>query len=91
MTPKRNSKVRIPLRKDILGKYGYKEVKKSSKVKRHKALHKAINKEQPLSVYRRLVALSTLNKYKDPALHDKFKDDAEWIKTQKEYKKNSKK
>jgi hypothetical protein len=88
---KRNSKVRILLRKDILGKYGYKDVKKTSKQKRHIALHKAINEEKPLSVYRRLVALSTLNKYKDPTLHDKFRDDAEWIKTQKEYKRGSKK
>ncbi len=88
---KRNSKVRIVLRKDILGKYGYKDVKKTSKQKRHRALHKAINEEKPLSVYRRLVALSTLNKYKDPTLHDKFRDDAEWIKTQKEYKRGSKK
>ena len=88
---KRNSKVRIPLRKDVLGKYGYKDVKRTSKQKRHRALHKAINDEKPLSVYRRLVALSTLNKYKDPSLHNKFRDDAEWIKTQKEYKRESKK
>ena len=41
--------------------------------------------EKPLSVMRRLTALSTLSKNTNPKIADVFKDDAEWIKGTKEY------
>jgi hypothetical protein len=77
---KRKSKVRIEIRKDGLSKYGYKDIKRTSKKERHKALKRAIKEKKPLEVFRRLVAISTVNKNRDVELHDKIRDDAEWIK-----------
>ncbi len=86
------------IEKDVLGKYGYSNVKTLSKGERHSALRNALKFIKPLSVYRRIVALSTLNKNKDQELYDILKSDADWIKTQDVYikakspsKKNSKK
>jgi hypothetical protein len=86
------------MEKDVLGKYGYSNVKTLSKGERHSALRNALKSIKPLSVYRRIVALSTLNKNKDQELYDILKSDADWIKTQDVYikaknpsKKNSKK
>ena len=82
----KGEKVIIIIEKDILGKYGYKNIKELSEQKRHIFLHKAIKENKPLSIYRRIVALSTLNKNKDHKLYKILKDDANWIKIQKEYK-----
>lgn len=86
------------IEKDVLGKYGYSNVKTLSKGERHSALRNALKEIKPLSVYRRIVALSTLNKNKDQELYDILKGDSDWIKTQDVYikaksssKKNSKK
>jgi len=73
------------IEKDVLGKYGYDDVKLLSPSERRRALRKAIKEIKPLSVYRRLVALSTLNKGKDKPLSKILKEDSEWIKTQTEY------
>jgi len=73
------------IEKDVLGKYGYLNVKTLSKGKRYSALRNAIKSIKPLSVYRRIVALSTLNKNKDQELYDILKNDADWIKTQDVY------
>jgi hypothetical protein len=75
----------VIMEKDVLDKYGYSDVKTLSLVERRKALKKAIKDNKPLSIYRRLVAISTLNKNKDLDLYLIFKTDAEWIKTQPEY------
>ena len=48
--------------KDVLGKYGYDNIKNISANKRHIALKKALKELKPLSVYRRLIAIATLNK-----------------------------
>jgi hypothetical protein len=83
--------------KDVLGKYGYNNIVSMSQNQRHKALRKAINTNKPLSIYRRLIAIATLNKNKDKKLYKILREDATWIKTQTEYKikssskKNSKK
>ena len=82
----KGEKVIVIIEKDILGKYGYKNIKELPEQKRHIFLHKAIKENKPLSIYRRIVALSTLNKNKDHKLYKILKDDANWIKTQKEYK-----
>jgi len=71
--------------KDVLGKFGYSDLKNISKLERHKSLKKAIKKIKPLSVFRRIVAIATLNKNKDLKLYDVLREDAEWLKNQKEY------
>ena len=88
----KGKKLIIIIEKDILGKYGYKDIKSLSKSDRHKSLSKAIKDNKPLSIYRRIKALSTLNKNKDHELYKILEDDALWIKTQQEYisKKSSK-
>ena len=74
------------IEKNILGKYGYHNIKELSERKRHIYLHNAIKDNKPLSIYRRVIALSTLNKNKDPKLYKRLREDADWIKVQKEYK-----
>lgn len=77
----------IYLEKDRLKKYGYSDVVNMSQVARHRSLKKAlVEGEKPLSVMRRLVALSTLSKNTNPRVSDVFSDDAEWIKSTDEYK-----
>ena len=78
---KGSMKVIIIVDKDVLGKYGYDNIKNISVNKRHNALKKALKELKPLSVYRRLIAIATLNKNKDVKLHDILRADAEWMKT----------
>ncbi len=73
------------IEKDVLGKYGYLNIKNLSKGDRHAALRNALKVIKPLSVYRRIIALSTLNKNKDSELYEILKSDADWIKTQNIY------
>jgi len=76
----------IYIEKDRLKKYGYSDVVNMSQVSRHRALKRALGEgEKPLSVMRRLVALSTLSKNTNPRVSDVFSADAEWIKTTDEY------
>lgn len=83
--------------KDVLKHFGYTKVETMSKSSRQKALKKAIQKIKPLSIYRRIIAIATLNKNKDKKLYKILREDADWIKTQPEYikqkasKKSSKK
>jgi len=82
---KKGSKLITIMDKDVLGKYGYSNVKSLSKTERHSVLRDALKKIKPLSVYRRLVALATLNKNKDEELFIILRKDADWIKTQDVY------
>ncbi len=82
---KKGSKLITIMDKDVLGKYGYSNIKSLSKTERHSALRDALKKIKPLSVYRRLVALATLNKNKDEELFITLRKDADWIKTQDIY------
>ena len=75
----------VIMEKDLLANYGYIHVKSLSIRERKTALKKAIKDIKPLSVYRRLLAISTLNKNKDRDLAIILKEDSEWIKTQHEY------
>lgn len=64
-----------------LSKYGYDDIERRSDISRHKALATAIySGEKPLSVSRRLNALSVLTRNTNPRLSDVFKSDSEWIK-----------
>jgi len=74
------------IEKDVLGKYGYNNIRELSQLKRYISLHKAIKDNKPLSIYRRIIAIATLNKNKDPQLYKILREDAKWIKMQKEYK-----
>jgi hypothetical protein len=73
------------LEKDVLAKFGYEDVKSMSEKARHTALNKALKELKPLSLYRRLVALSTLNKNTNASLSRLFKNDAEWLKSTPAY------
>lgn len=66
---------------DRLTKYGYVGLEGKSDRARHTSLNEAISSgEKPLSVMRRLVALSTVNKNTHPRLSNILKSDAMWIK-----------
>jgi len=68
-----------PLKKGMLTSYGYHPVE--AMTNRHKALSKAITKgkEAPLSVFRRLQAISTLTKRTLPRASRIYKQDAVWV------------
>jgi hypothetical protein len=82
---KHSCNVLFHLEKGTLSKFGYSM--KNTQVKRHISLKKAIKTIKPLAIYRRLIALYILNKNRQPDNAKIFKNDAEWIKTTKEYKK----
>lgn len=82
---KHKCNVLFHLEKGTLSKFGYSM--KNTQVKRHISLKKAIKSIKPLAIYRRLIALYILNKNRQPDNAKIFKNDAEWIKTTKEYKK----
>jgi hypothetical protein len=73
------SKVRIPIRRGTLSKYGYKS-SKLAKVRRS-SLKKAVKHEGYLPVFRKLIALSTLQKNRNPLLSKKFRSDARYVKS----------
>lgn len=74
------------LSKDTLEPYNYKGVSRLSSSKRQHRLKNALNNGvKPLSLFRRLTALATLNKNINPKLHDIFTEDAQWVKTTKAY------
>jgi hypothetical protein len=76
----KSTKVIGKLKGGMLTKYGYHPVE--AKTNRHKALSKGISKgEKPLSVMRRLVAISTLTKRTLPRASRIYKQDAMWIRT----------
>jgi hypothetical protein len=68
-----------PLKHGMLTKFGYHPVE--AMTNRHKSLVKAIHvgKEEPLAVFRRLMAVSTLTKRMAPRAHRIYKQDAMWI------------
>lgn len=72
------------LEKDRLSKYGYSDVTNMPVMSRHKSLKKAIESgEKPLSLQRRLVALSTLTRNTNPKFSRTVREDAQWIKENK--------
>ena len=75
----RSTKTIGPLKKGMLTSYGYHPVE--AMTNRHKALSKAITKgkEAPLSVFRRLQAISTLTKRTLPRASRIYKQDAVWV------------
>jgi len=79
--PGKGYKIKVVLEKGVLKKAGYASVKDLSLEQRHSALRKA-NKQigNPLSLFRKLLIVSTLNRERDPKLAKIFRDDANWVK-----------
>ena len=74
-------KIPLVLEKGDLTSVGYIDVKNLSQDKRHTALKKANNRiSNPLSLFRKLIILSTMNKNTDPKLSQIFRNDAYWVK-----------
>jgi hypothetical protein len=74
----KSTKVIGKLKGGMLTKYGYHPVE--AKTNRHKALSKGITRgEKPISVMRRLIAISTLTKRTLPRASRIYKQDAMWI------------
>ena len=84
------SPVYIHLRKDVLHKYGYHDISSKTDRQRHHALNKALKEMKPLELYRRLIALATLNKNTKPQLAAMLRQDAAFVKNTAAYKKRSK-
>ena len=64
-----------------LSQHGYVDVKKKTKLSRHRALMRVFRSgESPLRLFRRLHALVILFKNKDPKLSRIFKEDRNWVK-----------
>lgn len=74
-------KIPVVLNKGSLKKYGYEDVQEKTIQERHEALANA-NKhiKNPLSIYRKLVILSTMFRNKNPPVAQLFHSDAEWVK-----------
>lgn len=81
----KGEKIITIMEKDILKPFGYENIKNITTSERQKALKKAIKTLEPLSVYRRIIAIATLNKNKDEDLYKILRYDAKWIKSQSEY------
>jgi hypothetical protein len=63
-----------------LSQHGYVDVKKKTKLSRHRALMRVFRSgESPLRLFRRLHALVILFKNKDPKLSKIFKEDRNWV------------
>jgi hypothetical protein len=74
-------KIPTVLAKGDLKKFGYYDVKNMSQEDRLVALKKAKeHMKNPLSLYRKLVILSTMNKRVNPSLAKIFRNDAAWVK-----------
>ena len=74
------NKVRIPqLKKGLLGKHGYKNVKNLSLYKRHNALKSAEKEYGPRGILLKLGAVKTLHKRKNPRLSNIYHDDMKWV------------
>lgn len=70
----------IYIEPDRLGKYGYNDLLSRSDQERHRALEDAVaSGEKPLSVFRRLIALSTLTRNTNPELSNIMRSDATWV------------
>jgi hypothetical protein len=65
------------LRRGDLTKYGYSS--KASKTKRHSALARALHSYSPLTLFRKLQAVTTLNKRRSKGRSKTFRADRNWV------------
>jgi hypothetical protein len=66
-----------PLRSGDLTKFGYSS--KASKTKRHSALARALHSYSPLTLFRKLQAVTTLNKRRSKGRSKTFRADRNWV------------
>lgn len=79
-TPGKGNKIPAVLEKGVLKNVGYDRVKDLTVQQRRSALMRAQTQiKNPLSLFRKLIIVSTMNKNKDPKLSKIFKDDAFWV------------
>lgn len=79
-TPGHGYKIPTVLEKGVLEHYGYQSVDNLTLQQRRKALSMAVKDIPPLSLFRKLVILGTLNKNKNPKMSKTFRADADWVK-----------
>lgn len=81
--PKKRSRKNIIVikNKGDLTKYGYKNVRKLSRKKRHESLDKAVKKYGRVTVMRKLGAIRALHYNKDRQLSNKFYSDLKYVQT----------
>lgn len=73
-------KIPTVLTKGVLKKYGYEDVRNLPVNKRHAILKKVVkDTKNPLSLFRKINILATMNKNRDPELSKIFKNDAYWV------------
>jgi Family of unknown function (DUF5771) len=68
-----------PLRKGLLGSFGYRDIKHMTVNQRHAALKRAIRELGPLHVERALYAVATYNKRTAPRASSVFRKNAKWV------------
>ena len=71
-----------PLKKGDLSKFGYDKVKDMTASDRHAALSKAVAASNPLSIFRKLNALSVYLRKSSPAASAIFLMDRNWVREQ---------
>jgi len=74
-------KIPMHLEKGVLKKFGYSNVKNMTASDRHAALRDAVEHIPSLSVFRKLVGVSTLERNTDPKASGIFKTDAAWVRS----------
>jgi hypothetical protein len=74
------------LEKEVLKPFGYFDLEHKTRDERQRALSRAVNKLNPLSVYRRVNALYVVNKNQNPSLAKKLQEDKKYIQTTNSYK-----
>lgn len=80
-----SSSIKIPtvLSKGDLKRFGYSNVKNMSVNDRHQALHEAVESYgNPLSIFRKLIVISTMNRNTNPEASKIFHNDAYWLRDQ---------
>lgn len=79
-TPGKGLKIPTVLEKGVLKKVGYNNVRNMSLAERHAALERANGSiKNPLSLFRKLIVVSTMNKRTNPDVSKIFKEDAYWV------------
>ena len=87
---KGKSKFVVLLKKGVLGKHGYHNIKNISAIKRHRALASAIREYGPLSIMRKINILAIMNKNREE-LSKIYLNDKAWIYKYYEVKMNGRK
>lgn len=77
--PGKGKKLIGNMKKGLLGRYGYHDVKKLTLLTRKRRLTNAVKNSSWRKVFHELNAIYVLNKNKSPSLAKKFKIDRDWV------------